>query len=166
MRTIYTISTFILFTAIAQSSNADEPKTTVSVTSSIAYPTLFDGKAMPPTVIHSVATFVPLSSRWSLVLKGSMATPGTVFQPAPQANLGAAVKLADHLSLGATGLYRYIPQRSGMSSDSHLIGVVLGPSVPLPSKIALGFSTGITRNLTTKTNGFFFGFELGFILPI
>jgi hypothetical protein len=151
---------------LCQNSKADEPQTAVSVASAIIYPTLFDGKAMPPTVIHSIATFVPVSYRWNIVLKGAMATPTTVFQPAPQIQAGAAARIIDRLTLGATGLYRYIPQRSGMTSDSHLVGVVLGPSIPLPSKIALGFSTGVTRNLTTKANSFFFGFELAFLLPI
>ena len=121
---------------------------------------------MPPTMIHSFAAFVPVAGRWSLILKGAMATPITVFQPAPQIQAGAAAKIIDRLTLGATGLYRYIPQRSGMTSDSHLVGVVLGPSIPLLSKIALGFSTGVTRNLTTKADSFFFGFELAFQLPI
>jgi hypothetical protein len=167
MRTIQIfIACIVCGIIVVPAVHADELKTTVSVASAIIYPTLFDGKAMPPTMIHSVAALVPVSYRWNMVLKGAMATPITVFQPAPQIQVGAAAKLADHLTLGATGLYRYIPQRSGMTGDSHLVGVVLGPSIPLPSKIALGFSTGITRNLTTKANGFFFGFELAFLLPI
>jgi hypothetical protein len=145
---------------------ADEPKTTAYAGSAIIYPTSFEGKALTPTVIHSFAAFVPVANRWSLVLKGAMATPTTAFQPAPQAQTGVAAKLAERLSLCATGMYRFVPHRTGTPGDSHVVGIVLGPSIPLPSKIALGFSTGVTRNLTTEVNSFFFGFELAFQLPI
>jgi hypothetical protein len=166
MRTFQIIIACVVATAVSSQARADEPKTSVCITSAVVYPTSFEGKALGPSVLHGVSALVPVAYRWSLVLKAVMATPTTVFQPAPQGAAGVATKLTNSMLLGATALYRYVPYRSGMTGDAHLVGVALGPSIPLPSKIALGFSTGATRNITAKANSFFFGFELGFPLPI
>jgi len=158
------ILAFAFASTIASSALADEPMTKVFVGSGIIYPMSFEGKGLTPTMLHSASVFVPIAERWSLVLKGGMATPITVFQPAPQLQIGASTRLSDHLALGATGIYRYVPHWSGTPSDAHLAGASFGPTIILPSKVSLVFPQSVVRNMTTGQNCFATAFEVVFQL--
>ncbi|MSR85341.1 hypothetical protein EXS71_02810 [Candidatus Uhrbacteria bacterium] len=151
---------------ITTTAQAERPKASLHVGSAIIFPMSFTGKSLTPSTLLSVIGLVPVSERWGLIFKGGMISSLSTFQPAPQLQLGASVKLASRFVLGATGIYRYVPHWSGTPSDWHLIGGSLAPTVPLPSKIALAFPIGVAHNLTTHDSSFSIAFELVFQLPL
>jgi len=166
MRSLHIMFSCCLAATIISPAFAAEPRTTGYVASAVIYPVSFEGKGLTPSLLHSVSLFVPMADRLSLVLKTGMATPITMFQPAPQLQIGVATKLSDGFALGATGIYRYVPHWSGTPGDSHVVGASVGPAILLPTKIALVFPVGIAHNLTTKLNSFSVAFELAFQIPL
>ena len=146
--------------------NAEGRKVTANVANAVIYPMSFEGKGLAPAMLHSVIALVPVADRINLILKTGMATPLMVFQPAPQFQIGVANRFSDGFALGMTGIYRYTPHWSGTPSDAHFVGASVGPTVLLPSKIALVFPVAIAHNITTKQSSLSVAFEIMFQLPL
>ena len=167
MRTFLIVSiltTTALSLTTTATASADEPQAKSFVASSLSYGLSSEGKGLPTSTLHSFIEFLPLGGEWNLIVKGSMATPISTFQPAPQLNLGASVKLSSGFALGATVLYRYIPSWTAPTA-AHLAGLSVAPALLLPSKVALVFPLTAARNLTAGSMSYSIGFEIAFLLP-
>ena len=164
MRTFIPVLCIAIVTLVTSVASADVPRTKYAVGTAMIYPMSFDGKGLAPSTFHSIAGLVPVSEKWSMILKGGMATPLTTFQPAPQFLIGATTRVTTGLYLGATGIYKYVPNWTGTPGDAHLVGVSVAPTAPLPSRIALAFPVGVAHNLTAKKWSFSIAFELAFQL--
>ena len=139
---------------------------TYQFTTALAYPVTFEGKALPPLALHAVVGLVPLTPSWNLIMKGGMATPLALFQPAPQLQLGLSTKLSEVLRLGATGIYRYAPAWVSAPTASHIAGASIAPGIAITKELTLSLPLALTRNITTDTWVGAGGLELAFRLPI
>lgn len=163
MRPFVITSIVASLAAVTASASADEPQSKSFYASSISYAFSSEGKGLPSTTMHSFIEFIPIGGEWNFVLKGSMTTPLSTFQPAPQLNLGASLKASSSFAFGATALYRYIPSWTAPNA-AHLVGISLAPAILLPSKIALVFPLSAARNLSAKATSFAVAFEVAFQL--
>lgn len=167
MRTfITTLLAIVLSTLVPVVAYADEasPQTSYAFGNGVSYPMTFDGKGLPPTILHSVAVGVPLSDSWRFITKIGVTSPLTTTQLAPQLQLGAITKFNDHFLLGASGIYRYIPHWNGTPSDANVVGGSIAPTFLLTGKILVAIPVAITRNLTTNVTVIAQGVELLFPL--
>jgi hypothetical protein len=166
MNSLQSVILCCAYVATASPAFAEGSKITGSMSGATIYPMSFEGEGFAPISLNSVGVLMPVTDHWGLVLKMGMASPMTVFRPAPQAQAGVSVRLSDGFVLGSTGIYRYVPNWSGTPGDAHLVGVSVGPTVLLPSKIALTFpAIAATYNATTTRPGFSVAFEVTFQLP-
>jgi len=166
MRSFSIVFIFSIIVITALSANAEGRNVTANVAHAVIYPMSFEGKGLVPTMLHSLIALVPVADRVNLILKTGMATSLAAFQPAPQFQFGVANRFSDGFALGMTGIYRYVPHWSGAPSDAHLVGASVGPTVLLPSKIALVFPVAVAHNVTTKQSSLSVAFEFIFQLPL
>ncbi|MEK7116366.1 MAG: hypothetical protein AAB879_03155 [Patescibacteria group bacterium] len=154
-----------LICGLASVASADA-STSYSIGNAVSYPMTFEGKGLAPGALHSLIVAIPVSENWRLVVKGGVATPLVITQPAPQLQFGAVTRVSDGFRLGAMAIYRYVPHWSGTHGDAHVVGMSVAPTFSLSSSVAAVFPIALVYNTTSRQGSFASGFELAFTLPI
>lgn len=165
MRWCVCIFLFTLFTPSFATADEERPVKLAAATA-IIYPfSLTDKTGAPPASLTAVTLIVPFSQRWNLLFRTGFASPFTLFQPAPQVQLGVNRKMSDALILATNIVYRYVPAWNGTPGEAHIAAWMVTPLFPITSGVILGFPVGLARNITFKKTLLITSFELNFILP-
>lgn len=137
---------------------ADEPPKNppvVLVTGAVSYgASLTSIEPLAPAIVHGVGVLVPLKDGWSYYSEAAFATGFSEFQPGFLVITGPSRRMNDHLTLGATGMYKLVPSFDDAAPSVHIVG--FSGAAILPTTFGtVGFPCGAGYNLTAKDPSLF-----------
>ncbi|MDD5490864.1 MAG: hypothetical protein PHG22_03680 [Patescibacteria group bacterium] len=113
---------------------------------------------------NSFALTIPFPDGWAVGVEPGVQTGLAAFLPNPQLAASASYQFTNKFSLGAGGLYRYLPKYTGGApTDGQLFAAAVTPIFPL-GPVVLAFPVGPAYNTIAKKWGGVFSVKLTFPL--
>ncbi len=136
---------------LASTAAADEPPKNIPVlfiTGAVSYgASLTSFEPLAPAIVHGVGVLVPLKDGWNYYSEVAFTTGFSEFQPGFLVITGPSRRVNDHLTLGATGMYKVIPSFDGATPTIHILG--LSAAVILPTTFgSFSIPCGVGYNVT------------------
>ncbi len=138
---------------LASVASAEEPPKNAPVmfvTGAVSYgASLTPFEPLAPAIVHGVGVLVPLKDGWSYYSETAFTTSFSEFQPGFLVITGPSRRVNDHLTLGATGVYKIVPSFDGAAPTMHILG--LSTAVILPTSFgSFSIPCGVGYNVTVR----------------
>ncbi len=154
-----------IFAATSSSIAQAEPSYHVTA-AAMTYPvSLENGDGLAPSVGHGFGVLLPIGNGWAYYNELGVSTSMGQFAPAFGLISGPSKKLTDHLALGASVLYKLIPDYESDSDPGHLLGVSVAPLILTGNGVNLSFPVSVARNFKVGANALAFTAKLSIPLP-
>lgn len=108
---------------------------------------------LPPAVVHGLGVLVPLKGGWGYYSEAAFTTGLADFQPGFLVISGPSRRVSDHLTIGATGMYKVVPSFDDAAPSMHILG--LSAAVILPTSFgSFSVPCGVSYNVTVDDPSF------------